>query len=198
MKALLPFVFTAFIAGCSTSPDVADTSGQLSGDEIPALGNVEYHTSELASELLSRIRVDRTSRIAVATFVPVTTLKSNLTEQDPLMLLGHQLEQGLITELSRRGWIAQDYKLTPDILLSGDSERVFSRSIEELAGSQPAEYFLSGTIVRQEAGAIVNARLVHVQSRDVIAAATKFFPAGLFWQEEQVTSRNGLLYRKAQ
>jgi Ser-tRNA(Ala) deacylase AlaX len=42
---------------------------------------------------------------------------------------------------------------------------------------------------------MVNARVVHVESKDVVAAATKFFPSNVFWSEEAVTTRDGMLYR---
>ena len=42
---------------------------------------------------------------------------------------------------------------------------------------------------------MVNARIINARTRDIVAAATRFFPAELFWQQEQVTTRNGRLYR---
>ncbi|GAA0858432.1 FlgO family outer membrane protein [Aliiglaciecola litoralis] len=163
--------------------------------EIPALGNVEYHTSQLANELFSMIRADRDYRYAVVNFVPVTSLKYNRNHQHPLMLLGHQLSDGLITEANRRGFITQDYKITNDILITGDAEYAISRDVSRLAPLQNVDFYIAGTITEQQEGAIVNARIVHVESKDVVASATKFFPAELFWQREKVTTRGGMIYR---
>ncbi len=183
------------LSGCQLMGEPQTNQPEPQGPvTVSALGNVEWHTSQLADELLANLQPDRSSRIAVATFVPVKRLAGD-QQQHALMILGHQLEQGMLTEVSRRGWIAQDYKVTGDIVLTPDSEQMFSRDPDTLGDWQAAEYFLSGTIVEQQAGAIVNARLIHARSKDVVAAATKFFPAELFWTHEKVTLRDGKLYR---
>ncbi len=163
------------------------------------LGNIEYHTSVFADELFANFRHSKKQaqyRFAVAGFVPVVHMKFNNKAQHPLMLLGHQLEQGLMTEASRRGFITQDYKITNDIIIDSTSDRVMSRNIEELyKHNLGVDFYVSGTITEQQNGAIVNARVVHVKTKDVVAAATKFFPSELFWKEEKVTTRGGLIYR---
>ena len=181
-------------AGCSSVDN--KQHGQVLTEDTPLpLGNVEYHTALLAQELFANVQVSKQYRYAVAGFVPVDSLTYNPSAQGPLMLLGHQLEQGMMTEASRRGLITQDYKTTNDIIINHNSDRVFSRKVEHLGNHQSVDFFISGTITEQQEGAVVNARIIHVQSKDVVAAATKFFPAGLFWQREKVTTRNGLIYR---
>lgn len=161
-----------------------------------SLGNAEYYTSALADELFDGLSPNDKVRFAVATFVPVATLQFDANSQSPLMLLGHQLEQGMITEASKRGFIAQDYKATNDIIIEKDSDRVFSRDVSELYQHHHSiDFYISGTIVEQQAGAIVNARIINVKSKDVVAAATQFFPSDLFWTNEKVSSRQGYLYR---
>ncbi|MFT6269675.1 MAG: hypothetical protein ACJAVV_002502 [Alphaproteobacteria bacterium] len=160
-----------------------------------ALGNSELFTFRLAQELFSNMQADRQYRYAVAGFVPVTTMQIDLNEQGPLMLLGHQLEQGLITEAFRRGYVAQDYKASSAIIMTGSYDRVLSRDLDHLSQLQNVDYYITGTITPQQSGAMVNARVINVRSKDVVAAATSFFPADLFWEKEQVTLRNGQLYR---
>ncbi|WP_226992177.1 FlgO family outer membrane protein [Aliiglaciecola lipolytica] len=164
-------------------------------ESVPALGNVEYHTSLLANELFSRVSANRDYRYAVVSFVPVTNLQFDKNHQHPLRLLGHQLSEGMVTEASRRGFITQDYKITNDILITKEAEYALSRDVSRLAPLQNVDFYIAGTITEQQEGAIVNARIVHVESKDVVASATKFFPAELFWQREKVTTRGGMLYR---
>jgi TolB-like protein len=159
------------------------------------LGNAELYTFRLAQELFANLSADRQYRYAVAGFVPVTTMQMNLDEQGPLMLLGHQLEQGMMTEAVRRGFVAQDYKASNAIIMSDLYERALSRDLQHLSALQNIDYYITGTITAQQHGAIVNARVINVRNKDVVAAATSFFPADLFWQQEQVTLRNGQLYR---
>jgi len=112
-----------------------------------------------------------------------------------LQLLGHQLEEGILTEATKRGFTAQEFKLTNDIIVGEKSDRVLSRDIDQLSAMERVDFFITGTLVYQQEGAMVNARIINARTRDVVAAATRFFPAELFWLDEQVTTRNGRLYR---
>lgn len=159
------------------------------------LGNAELYTFNLAQELFSNMQSDRQYRYAVAGFVPVTSMQTNLKEQGPLMLLGHQLEQGLITEAVRRGFVAQDFKATKSIIMTDSYDRALSRDLNHLSELQNVDYYITGTISPQQNGAMVNARVINVRNKDVVAAATSFFPSDLFWEREQVTVRHGQLYR---
>ncbi|WP_100656842.1 FlgO family outer membrane protein [Alteromonas flava] len=192
-QILLAICSLYVLSGCSQTPD--EITAVPDNGISSALGNVELHTHQLANELFSRVRNNRNSRYAVVGFVPVDTLQYNPDAQSPLMYLGHQLEQGMMTEAARRGFITQEFKLSNDILINDTSDRVLTRDIERLSSSNSVDYYITGTLVYQQEGAIVNARIINAQNKDVIAAATRFFPAELFWQREQVTTRNGMIYR---
>lgn len=173
------------------SPVTIDASNQ----QKKSLGNAEYHTNQLANELFADMRPDRNYRFAVAGFVPVDTFKPNHDHQDPLMLLGQQLEQGLMTEAVKRGFVAQDFKAANNITITEKSDRILSRDVTQLNAVQRVDFFITGTITHQQQGAVVNARIINARSKDVVAAATKFFPGDIFWETEQVTTRGGRLYR---
>lgn len=182
------------LLACSQTPDpTAESNGVNSAST--ALGNVELHTFQLANELFSNLNVSRQSRYAVVGFVPVDTMLYSEKHQHPLMLLGHQLEQGMMTEASRRGIVTQEFKLSNDIMINDLSDRVLTRDIDKLSGLESVDFYITGTLVYQQEGAIVNARVVNARNKDVVAAATRFFPAELFWQREQVTTRDGRIYR---
>lgn len=194
------------LVGCAntkeaSAPLVKMRPAKVSAQTLPAdMGNVEFHTSEFADELLGTFRYRNKPRnqfrFAVATFVPIDTLKVDVKQKHHLEQLGRQLEQGMMTELARRGYIAQDYKATNDIVIEQDADRVFSRNVKELnQHHHNIDFYLSGTITETEQGAVVNARIIHVETKDVVAAATRYFPAELFWQEGRVTTRGGMIYR---
>lgn len=159
------------------------------------LGNVEWHTHKLAQELFTNFTTDRQYRYAVAGFVPVSSMQIDLRQQGPLMLLGQQLEQGLMTEAVRYGLVTQDFKASNAIIMTDSYDRALSRDLNHLSELQTIDYYITGTITPQQNGATVNARVINVRNKDVIAAATSFFPADLFWDTEQVVMRNGQLYR---
>lgn len=181
------------ISGC------ANLLSQFTHNETPvkptALGQSEQYTAMLAEALFSTLTTDRQYRYAVAGFVPVTSMRSDLSEQGPLMLLGHQLEQGLITEAVKRGFVAQDFKASNSLIMNDSSDRALSRNLNHLSELQSIDYYITGTITEQQNGAMVNARIINVRNKDVVAAATRFFPADLFYTNEQVSLRNGQLYR---
>lgn len=195
LLCIICIVIIATLSGCANllSPHVPPNATTTTSP----LGNAELYTYRLAQELFSNMQADRQYRYAVAGFVPVTTMQTNLDEQGPLMLLGHQLEQGLITEAVRRGYVAQDFKATSAIIMTDSYDRALSRDLNHLSELQNVDYYITGTISPQQNGAMVNARVINVRNKDVVAAATSFFPSDLFWEKEQLTMRNGQLYRTA-
>lgn len=183
------------LSGCSSSDEPKSQFAQTDASDVSALGNVEYHTYMLANELFADVGSARQSRYAVVGFVPADTMKYSAGHQHPLMLLGHQLEQGMITEATKRGFSTQEFKLSNDIIVSNESDRVLTRDIDQLSNIERVDFYITGTMVYQESGAVVNARIINARNKNIVAAATRFFPAELFWREEQVTTRNGKLYR---
>ncbi len=183
------------LSGCSSSDEPKSQFAQTDASDVSALGNVEYHTYMLANELFADVGPARQSRYAVVGFVPADTMKYSADHQHPLMLLGHQLEQGMITEATKRGFSTQEFKLSNDIIVSNESDRVLTRDIDQLSNIERVDFYITGTMVYQESGAVVNARIINARNKNIVAAATRFFPAELFWREEQVTTRNGKLYR---
>jgi TolB-like protein len=196
LLCIVCIVIIAMLSGCANM--LSQQSPTNPTKTTSSLGNAELYTFRLAQELFSNMQADRQYRYAVAGFVPVTSMQANLDEQGPLMLLGHQLEQGLITEAVRRGYVAQDFKATNSIIMTDSHDRALSRDLSHLSELQSVDYYITGTISPQQNGAMVNARVINVRNKDVVAAATSFFPAELFWDKEHVTLRNGQLYRTEQ
>lgn len=185
----------AFVSGCAQSPE--EQTNPFANQASSALGNIELHTHQLANELFAGMRFNRNARYAVVGFVPVDTMMFNPEHQHPLMLLGHQLEQGMMTEASRIGIVTQEFKLSNDIMINEVSDRVLTRDVDKLSGVEAVDFYITGTLVYQQEGAVVNARIINARSKEVVSAATRFFPAELFWQREQVTTRGGKIYRTA-
>jgi len=193
LHCLLGALLLASISGCANL--LSQFSNETSPEPSNNLGDSAKFTALLADELFMKANADNQYRYAVAGFVPVASMRIDLSQQGPLMLLGHQLEQGLITEAVKRGFIAQDFKASNALILSDNSDRALSRDINHLSELQNIDYYITGTITPQQSGAMVNARIINVRNKDVIAAATRFFPGDLFWNDEQVSLRNGHLYR---
>ena len=190
---MLAALSALLLGGCASENSA--TVLQEENMAVPALGNMEYHTYVLANELFANLRPSRQAKYAVVGFVPADSMEYNPNNQDPLMMLSHQLEAGLITEATKRGYTTQEFKLTDDIIMGERADRVLTRDVDLLPGIERVDFYITGTVIRQQSGAMVNARVINARTKDVVAAATRFFPEGLFWDEEKVTTRNGRLYR---
>lgn len=91
-------------------------------------------------------------------------------------LLGNQLAESFIHEVHQFGLHQIDFKTTDFIRVTPQGDFVFSRDFLELREEQPIEYVLAGTLVRHQSGVMVNARLVGIDSKRVLAAAQGFIP----------------------
>lgn len=107
--------------------------------------------------------------IAVASFV-------NLKDLESTNWLGNQLAESFVHELQRHGMIVVDYKTTGHIRVTKEGDYAFSRDWKELPERQIIDYVVTGTMMEQEDGIMVNARMIGMQSRVVVASAQSFVP----------------------
>lgn len=186
----------AFLLGCAGHQEEPNAQvNEKPKDPVPALGNIEYYTHKLASELFAQTRPSAQSRYAIVGFVPIPEHVYHQAAHHPLHLLGHQLKEGFMTEAAKRGYLAQDFLLADDINVTTYSDSMITRNVARLDDTHPVDFIITGTVLNQEKGAVVNARMIHAQTKEIVAGATTFFPAELFWQTEQVSLRNGRLIR---
>jgi len=91
-----------------------------------------------------------------------------------------------------------DYKTTGHIRVTKESNFVFSRDWKELSKRQVIDCIVTGTMVEQKNGILVNARMIGIQSR-VVAAAQSFFPFWVLGEEKNnnknVKIKDGMIIR---
>lgn len=95
---------------------------------------------------------------------------------DDTDLLGNQLAESFMHEVHQFGLALIDFKTTDYIRVTPSGDFVFSRDFLELREEQPIEYVLGGTLVRHQSGVMVNARLVGIGSKRILASAQGFIP----------------------
>lgn len=95
---------------------------------------------------------------------------------DQADLLGNQLSEGFMHEVHMFGLSVVDFKTTDYIRVTPQGDFVFSRDFMELREQQPIEFVLGGTLVQHQGGTLVNARIVSVASKKVLATAQGFLP----------------------
>jgi TolB-like protein len=113
--------------------------------------------------------------------------------------LGNQLSESFVHEMQRHGLVVIDFKTTGHIRVTEDGDYVFSRDWKELPERQIIDYVVTGTMMQQEAGVLVNARMIGMQSRVVVATAQSFIPAWVvgddFKNDDNVKMKDGMIIR---
>ena len=129
------------------------------------------YAEQLTMELMGNSRLlTSQSLIGVASFV---RLDSTLNRSN---VLGNQLAELFIGEIQQYGVSVVDFKATGDVRVRADGDFVFSRDVRELADDLAIDYVLSGTLIRNEKGVKVSARIVSTRNRVVVSTASLFIP----------------------
>jgi TolB-like protein len=110
-------------------------------------------------------------RIGVASFVNFDQSLQNVTPT------GNQLAESFIVQLQSYGLSVVDFKTVGDIRVSHRGDFVFSRKAEQLSFRQGIDYVLSGTLRDNGRGLVVNARIIGMKDKVVIASANGFIPS---------------------
>lgn len=100
-------------------------------------------------------------------------LDTNLQKTD---LLGRQMAESFVHELHKFRVPVIDFKATEYIRITEDGDFVLSRDYLELSSSLPIEYVLTGTMTKHQGGVLVNARILGMESRAVVASAQMLVP----------------------
>lgn len=69
-----------------------------------------------------------------------------------------------------------DFKATDYIRVTGEGDFLLSRDYLDLNSSLPIEYVLTGTMAKHQGGVLVNARILGIESRAVVASAQTLIP----------------------
>jgi len=103
-------------------------------------------------------------------------LDSNYEQAD---LIGKQIAESFIHEVHKFGIPVLDFKTTDYVRVSPHGDFIMSKDYLELSGELPIKYALAGTMVKHLSGYMVNARIIGVESKAVVASAQGFLPANV-------------------
>lgn len=170
----------------------------------PALSHyaLEHYTSRLASNLLQQLAGHKLPQpalpqLSVASFLPLNTLNLSTVDADE-RALANQLADSMLSHALASGYTAYDYRLRSELLLLAEHEQALSRQTAELNAAPLANAILSGSYVVQEDGYVVNARIIDIKTKQVLAAVTDYIPGNVFWSDQQVMQRGDYLYRSSE
>lgn len=131
---------------------------------------VSHYVEQMAMKMVNNKSLEINSPIAVASFVQ---FDSTLNRTN---ILGNQIAESFIYELQQFHLPVVDYKLTGAIRITPKGDFAFSRDVKQLAQDQQIGYVLSGTLTRAKGGVVVNARIIGLTSKVVVASSQAFIP----------------------
>ncbi|GLQ71423.1 MULTISPECIES: FlgO family outer membrane protein [Vibrio] len=196
MKKWFVVAMTMLLASCAFSP-IYDGKDTYPGSRFMLMDTprhtMDFFVESLTEELiLSNTSVSARSPIAITSFV-------DLQNMDTTNWLGNSVSEGFIHQFQRRGFKVVDFKATGSIRVTQEGDFAFSRDWKELAREQDVKYVLTGTMLRQEGGVLVNARVVGMQTRIVVATAQGFLPADRIGRDletlRSIRTQDGVIIR---
>ena len=196
MKKWLLLVPVLVLTACAYSP-IYNGKEPYTGSQF-MLVDSPRHTLDFFVESLTEELVQSNTSVSARTPIAVTSFV-DLQNLDATNWLGNSVSEGFIYQFQRRGFKVVDYKTTGSIQVTQQGDFAFSRDWKDLAKEQDIQYVLTGTMLRQEGGVLVNARVVGMQSRIVVASAQGFLPADRIGRDldtlNSIRTQDGVLIR---
>lgn len=157
-------------------------------------GNLHNHVERLARQLFDTANViDVTSTVAIGTFLPAKTLQ--LDKDSELSAISLQLQESFSTLVTQVGLTVIEYKSLPGVMVTDNADIMLSRDVTKLGGGVSVQYLLTGNYIQQENSLIVNAKLINVLDKSLVAAATDYVPLNSLYSHEKIKVKDGMLYR---
>jgi TolB-like protein len=164
---------------------------QTSGYKAEPAVTVNHYVQSLMHDLAANLEVLNTNfTVGVTSFV---YLDGDYQQGD---LLGNQLSEAFMHEATQFGMAVTDFKTTDYIRVTPTGDFTFSRDFLELTQQYPISVVLGGTLVRHQSGVLVNARMVNVNDKKVLASAQTLVPQSVV-QALKATQSAPLLQLKA-
>lgn len=133
--------------------------------------NINDYVRGIMHQLVGNLQyVNNQTPIGVSSFV---FLDSNLKQTN---LLGYQIAESFIHEIHLVGVPVIDFKTMDFIRVTDNGDFIFSRDFLELQSAVPIQYILTGTLAKHRGGYLVNARIIGLLSKAVVASAQGFIP----------------------
>lgn len=158
---------------------------------VKEIKNINHYVRGLMHQLADNIKyVNQKTPIAVMSFV---LLDSDLQKTT---LVGNQIAESFVHEIHKFGLPVLDYKTTDFFRISEEGDFIFSRDYMELRADLPIDYVLSGTLTKHQKGYLVNARIIGIKSKAVVASAQGLIPDYAIKSLQNTKSNDGIPLRK--
>lgn len=133
--------------------------------------NINHYVRGLMQDMAGNLQyVNATTPVAVSSFVFLDG------PYDTTNLLGKQIAESFMHEIRKFNIPVLDFKTLGYIVVSPDGDFAQTRDYLELSGEMPISYIVTGTLVKHQGGYLVNARMVGMKSKAVVASAQRLIP----------------------
>lgn len=129
------------------------------------------YSRTLVHELMSQHRAPEDNAL-----VGVTDFSFVDTALDQGSVLSNHLSEAIMYDLHKFGVAVLDHKVTGYIRVTDKGDFVLSRNFAELTAELPIRYVVTGTMTQHKQGVLINARLIRIDTKQVISAARTFMP----------------------
>lgn len=165
------------LSACTVLPK-PEPQAQLSPYDQPyAEPGSAHYVNTIAEQLAHNATIDLSrTTIGVTTFSNVT---SDYNQGTPF---AQTLAQQLMTEMHRNDLPLMDFKTTDFIRVTDDGDFALTRDYLELDEILPISHVVVGTWAQHRTGVMVSARLVDINSKDVVSVAQSFIPQAVVSQ----------------
>jgi TolB-like protein len=138
---------------------------------LPLTRHIGHYVRNMAQDLVANMEyVTERTPVAVTHF---SLIDSDLRETN---LLGQQMAESFVHELHKFRMPVVEFKATQFIRVTETGDYVLSRDFLDLNNSTPIQYVLTGTMTKHQGGFIINARMLGMESKVVVASAQSFVP----------------------
>jgi TolB-like protein len=133
--------------------------------------NINHYVRGLMQDMAGNLQyVNATTPVAVASFVFLDA------SYDSSSLLGNQIAESFIHEIRKFNIPVLDFKTTGWLMVTPGGDFAQSRDYQELSSETQISYVVTGTLVKHQGGILVNARMVDMKSKVVVASAQSLIP----------------------
>jgi len=133
--------------------------------------SLQDYASQLSMQLIQNsVGLRQQDLIGVASFVMLDKSLKNTN------VLGNQLSEYFISEIQQFGMSVVDFKVRNTVHISQSGDFVFSRDALDLANDMHMDHVLSGTLIEKATGVQINARIIALNNKRVVASASLLVP----------------------
>ena len=143
----------------------------MSNNKTTAERDLNFYVRGMMQQLVSNMQyVNSTTAMAVSSFVFLDGSYEHAS------IVGKQLSESFVHEVHKYGIPIVDFKATDYIRVTQNGDFVLSKDFLDLDSELPIKYVLTGTLVKQPTGYLVNARVIGIKSKAIVATAQGKLP----------------------